>query len=196
MAYFLLQLVLLFKPPLFLIQVQHFFRSINQFVHPLLCNYTTFYFLSLTTYIGDLLLKNILVFLYLILTVVLVSNTIAEDYRKWGLPDGAKLRLGKGLTSQIVYSPNGKLLAVAGSIGIWIHDVQTGEELDLLIGHTSSVRSVAFSSDGLTLASASMDNTIRLWDGRTGTLLRTMIGHTKPVWSVAFSPNGETISKW
>ena len=71
-------------------------------------------------------MKKILVFLYLILIVVLVTNTIAEDYKKWGLPDGAKLRLGKGPLRQITYSPNGKLLAVATTIGVWIHDANTG----------------------------------------------------------------------
>jgi len=60
----------------------------------------------------------------------LITNTSSQDYVKWGLPDGAKLRLGKGKIGDIAYSSDGKLLAVAGGIGIWIYEAQTGKELD------------------------------------------------------------------
>ena len=116
-------------------------------------------------------------------------NTFAQDYTRWGLPEGAKARLGKGRINEIAYSPDGTRLAVASSIGIWIYDAQTGEELDLLIGPTSGVRSVSFSPDGQTIAS--VDGTIRLWDTDTGTHRRTLTG--SPL-SVAFSPDGNTIA--
>ena len=38
------------------------------------------------------------------------------------LPDGAKMRLGKGSIQQIAYSSDSRSLAAAGSLGIWIHD--------------------------------------------------------------------------
>ena len=47
-----------------------------------------------------------------------------------------------------------------------------------LQGHTESVVSVAFSPDGKTLASASYDGTIKLWDVATGKERATLKGHT------------------
>ena len=73
-------------------------------------------------------------------------------------------------------------------------DVQTGEQLATLKGHTDGVYSVAFSPDGSTLASGSADNTVRLWDVQTGEQLRTLEGHTDGVTSVAFSPDGSTLA--
>ena len=61
-------------------------------------------------------------------------------------------------------------------------------------GHSSTVRSVAFSPDGKTLASGSLDNTVKLWDVSTGTELRTLEGHSAEVLSVAFSPDGKTLA--
>ena len=92
--------------------------------------------------------------LTLLLLFDLVSlNTFAQDSPQWHLPDGAKARLGKGLISEFEYSPDGTRLAVASSIGIWLYDTATGQEVALFTGHTGEVTSVAFSPDGRTLAS-------------------------------------------
>src|SRR6185369_6318969 len=61
-------------------------------------------------------------------------------------------------------------------------------------GHTNYVYAVAFSPDGGTLATASFDNTVKLWDYKTGKEKTTLKGHTAQVYSVAFSPDGNLIA--
>ncbi|CAE7551043.1 HET-E1 [Symbiodinium sp. CCMP2592] len=55
------------------------------------------------------------------------------------------------------------------------------------------VNAVQWSHDGGTLASASEDYVVRLWDAVTGRCLRTLTGHTGGVQSVAYSPDGAHI---
>ena len=60
-------------------------------------------------------------------------------------------------------------------------------------GHTTNVTAVAFSPDGSLLASASLDQTIKIWKSSDSTLQHTFTGHTNGVTSVAFSPDGSKI---
>ena len=50
------------------------------------------------------------------------------------------------------------------------------------------------SPDGRRLASASNDQTVKLWDASTGQELLTLKGHTDRVDSVAFSPDGRRLA--
>ncbi|MEO0686079.1 MAG: hypothetical protein AAFY76_13825, partial [Cyanobacteria bacterium J06649_11] len=77
-----------------------------------------------------------------------------------------------------------------------------GELVSTLQGHNIDTRGVAFlpiplkSSDknqqNYMLASASGDNTIKLWN-TDGTLITTLQGHKAAVWDVEFTPDGKNI---
>ncbi|MCB8749556.1 AAA-like domain-containing protein [Planktothrix agardhii] len=62
-----------------------------------------------------------------------------------------------------------------------------------LTGHSSSVTGMAFSPGGEYLATASYDNTAKLWNLQ-GEELITFTGHSDGVWAVAFSPGGEFLA--
>lgn len=150
-------------------------------------------------------MKTLLFLLFWMLVLVSTSLTLFlvsilwflnydQDAPQFNLPEGAIARLGKGWRSDVQYSPDGTLLAVPSSIGIWIYDAETTQEPMLLIGNTGAVTSVSFSPDGKTLAGGCQDNNIRLWNVFTGTHKATLIGHTRHVTSVSFSPDGQTLA--
>ncbi|MGW2461442.1 nSTAND1 domain-containing NTPase [Streptomyces sp. NPDC001761] len=67
-----------------------------------------------------------------------------------------------------------------------------------LSGHTGAVYLTSFSPDGDTLATASYDHTVRLWDvtdpNRPAPLGTPLTGHTSWVSSAVFSPDGRTLA--
>ena len=126
-------------------------------------------------------LYSTLITLIIAITLTFTTNTPAQDSPQWHLPDGATARFGKGTIHQITYSPDSTKMAVATSIGIWIYDTETGDELNLLSGHTEAVDSVAFHPEMAIymLASGSRDDTVRLWDVETGIEMRSLTAHTR-----------------
>lgn len=100
-------------------------------------------------------------------------------------------------------SPDGKLLATGGGSGgigipgeksIWLWDTATGKLVTKLEGHCESVESLVFSPDGKTLASSSLDRTIRFWNVATRRQLRQIEdGRDLPV-QITYSPNGKMLA--
>ncbi|XZN92415.1 MAG: WD40 repeat domain-containing protein [Microcoleus sp.] len=84
-------------------------------------------------------------------------------------PDGKKIVSGAGKST---------LLGGASSdntIKIW--DLETGQELFTLDGHTAIINAVAVTPDGRKVISASGDASLKIWDLQTREQLHTLTGH-------------------
>lgn len=122
-----------------------------------------------------------------------IFETIVHDSPQVHLPEGAKLRLGKGRIHQVAYSPDGTKVAVATQIGLWLYDIKNNNKSLFLLPHKCSIESIAFNPDGKILATGSNDNLVRLWDVSTGKQEKTLIGHRREISSVAFSSDGNKL---
>ncbi|CAD5932100.1 Vegetative incompatibility protein HET-E-1 [Planktothrix agardhii] len=114
-----------------------------------------------------------------------------NNHNFWvGLSIGILLLVGYGIfTNKNTPNQNSSPSAPSTQIS-W----QNPTRVATLIGHSSSVYSVALSPDGRTLASGSQDETIKLWDVPSQREIATLTGHSSFVYSVAFSPDGQTLA--
>jgi serine/threonine protein kinase/WD40 repeat protein len=98
------------------------------------------------------------------------------------------------------FSPDSERIAIAkgtdseAGVGVWIHDVASGDVITTLTAHHNIVFSVAWSPDGTRLATGANDNTIRIWDAETFETLLVLRGHESYVHDVAWSPDGTQLA--
>jgi WD40 repeat protein len=110
--------------------------------------------------------------------------------------------LGHGEIKQLALSPDGRIFAVATSLGIWLYDaapILTTRRIEepipyLIPGHIGDVTAIAFSPDSTRLASGGEDATVRVWDLATNRLMGEPMQHDEQVSSLAFSPNGTILA--
>jgi WD40 repeat protein len=117
---------------------------------------------------------------------------------QWASPPGAAV-------ASIALSADGNRLW-AGCAGNWNTNTPAdGNDFKLhfwdgasrnyaeLDGHQGGIWSMDLSADGLRLATASQDHTVRVWDAKSNKMLRTLTGHEGPVYAVAISPDGKLV---
>ncbi|TEU17353.1 MAG: MerR family transcriptional regulator [Anaerolineales bacterium] len=94
----------------------------------------------------------------------------------------------------LALSPEAETLATGDRDGnIYLWDSESGLQLHILEGHTGQLNSLAFSPEGLKLASGD-DKTVQLWEFTTGRRIVTFGPLGGVVKSVVFSPDGKLIA--
>ncbi len=92
-------------------------------------------------------------------------------------PDGTRAAIAS-------YDPN----EFGGTIRLW--DVDSGQIIRRLLGHTDVITTVDYAPDGRTLLSGGWDQTVRHWDINTGAQVQRFDTHVDRVLDVVFSPDG------
>ena len=103
----------------------------------------------------------------LFVTFMICAGCGQQNYTWLGLPGDLESYPGSGQipydNRTVAFSPDGKVFAVATSVGVQLYKTDTQDKYLLLSGHTGC-RTVVFSPDGKMLISAGGgDGTVRLW---------------------------------
>ena len=96
--------------------------------------------------------------------------------------------------TNFVFSPlNERFVTDAGNYDLKIWSIKNGYPQHTLSGHTQHISDTKFSPNGKYLASASWDNTVRIWDVKAGHCINKIYLDQRPN-TLAFSPDGKYLA--
>ncbi len=138
-------------------------------------------------------MRQSLIFPFLFLCFALLPSGFAQDVTQWRVPESNVAPSDTTPINAIAFSHDGTQLAIATANGITVFDTYTGKELALFSAPLDNVTALAFSPDNRTIASASGNATLHLWNTHTGEH-STHLWHAYPVVALEFSPDGNTLA--
>ncbi len=93
----------------------------------------------------------------------------------------------------VVFSPNGKFLAIGSTDGATTLWAVGGRDPARILKQSQPIKSVAFAPNSQTLATCSADRTVVIWDAETGEKVRTLT-HAVEGTCVAYAPDGGSLA--
>jgi WD40 repeat protein len=98
-----------------------------------------------------------------------------------------------GPAGAVVFTPDGKTVAVTSDKTVRRWDVAGGKEGTALTGHQSTLYDLVVSPDGKTAATADAGGAVKLWDLATGKEGKALPGHSNQARGLALSPDGKLL---
>jgi WD40 repeat protein/serine/threonine protein kinase len=125
-----------------------------------------------------------------------LASAVKQTLRTDNINDMVMLsHWGIGDVNDLVVSPDGKQVAVASSMGLFVFDAQSLKLETYVDTLTDGVTALSFSPDGQTLATGGSDGLIQLWDTHTWQEAQARYsGHNKAILDLAFSPDGTKLA--
>lgn len=120
-----------------------------------------------------------------------------DEVQLWSLADKSKLGTLStrcGFAQTLAFTHGGQQLIVGGYQQVQLWDVGTLKLSATLKGHKGYVRDLAVSPSSAELATASEDQTVRVWRLETREPVRQIGPLENPVLGVAWAPNGEWLA--
>ncbi len=102
-------------------------------------------------------------------------------------------RWGQGIAQGLAFSPDGSVVALASTRGLYLFDGST-LAAKRAIEPGFGFRCLAFSPDGSQIAAGGDDGKISVYGVENGALVRSFAAHGGPVFSLAYSPDGLSIA--
>ncbi|MBW4441312.1 MAG: AAA-like domain-containing protein [Plectolyngbya sp. WJT66-NPBG17] len=120
----------------------------------------------------------------------ITANGLSGTVQRWkldGTPIKTRLESGGSTIESLAYRPQGNSIVTGGQdkqLRLW----DTGGNLvRSWIAHEAPIQKVAFSRNGESIASASSDGVVKLWQADNGKFLTSFVGHRGEVRAIAFS---------
>ncbi len=135
--------------------------------------------------------------LSLVMALLLASVSVAQE-TVITTANAARLSqvavLGHGQANDLAFTPNGKLLAVATSIGVLVTETRAPDATERMAGSEFYAVTVAINPAGTRVAAGGWDYSLRVWDLATGEPLLESRDHQAGVSAITFSPDGATLA--